>query len=56
MISIDCICNQDCEFRKKMKNNAEYYEIVFTDCGKNSVLAKDNNFETIQTCNCHDSI
>jgi hypothetical protein len=39
-----------------MKNNAEYYEIVFTDCGKNLVLAKDNNFETIQTCDCHDSI
>ena len=39
-----------------MKRNAEYYEIVFTDCGKNLVLAKDNNFENIQTYNCHDSI
>jgi len=27
-----------------MENNANYYEIVFTDCGKNSPLAKDKKF------------
>jgi hypothetical protein len=27
-----------------MKNNANYYEIVFTGFGKNSPLAKDKKF------------
>jgi len=27
-----------------MKNNAEYYEIVFTGCGENSPLVKDKKF------------
>jgi hypothetical protein len=34
-----------------MKNNAEYYEIVFTGCGKNSALAKDKYLEANQKRN-----
>ena len=32
--------NWDCEFNEEMKINAEYCEVVFTVCGKNSGLAK----------------
>jgi hypothetical protein len=38
MISIGWRFNQDFSFRKGMKNLAEYYEIVFTGCGKISDL------------------
>lgn len=40
MISNKWIFNWNFEFRKKMKISAEYYEIVFTDCAKNSALGK----------------
>jgi hypothetical protein len=29
-----------------VKNNAEYYEIVFTGCGEISDLVKDTNLDT----------
>jgi hypothetical protein len=32
--------NWDYEFNKEMKINAEYCEVVFTVCGKNSGLAR----------------
>jgi hypothetical protein len=36
-----------------MKSYAEYYEAVFTDCGKNPALAMLNKMENTGIYKCH---
>ena len=42
---------QNIELQKKLKNYADFYEAVLTDFGGNSLLVKDKNLQTTETCN-----